>query len=69
MGAPEKMIAVGMKALEERTGRNLVTLYRWRQALIEGRGIRDANKKLLIEATADLPDPITWGDFIPEAVA
>ena len=63
MNATQKMDAFGLKALELSTGKNLVTLYRWRKALAEGRGISDANKRALIEATAGSAHAIEIGDF------
>ncbi|MFN4296949.1 MAG: hypothetical protein ACK4FB_08905 [Brevundimonas sp.] len=65
MKATEKMRAFGLKELEARTGRSLSILYRWIKAIENGRGVRDENKRLLIEATAGSDDPISWGDFEP----
>lgn len=46
----------------------LETVYRWRTAMREGKGVSDAVKALLIEATRGTPHPITWGDFAPAGV-
>jgi hypothetical protein len=59
------MKAFGMKALEEGTGRSLSILYRWRKAILAGRGISDRNKRLLIAVTAGSPYAIEWSDFEP----
>jgi len=66
--ATKKMEAFGMKALEVATGRSLSILYRWKKAITAGRGVPDRNKRLLIEATAGSPTPITWSDFEPDEV-
>ena len=68
MNATQKMDAFGMKALEQATGKNLVTLYRWRKALIEGGSISDANKRSLIAATRDSDHAIQMADFFAEEV-
>ena len=70
MNATKKMDAIGMKALQSRIQElrptiALETLYRWRQALNQGGGIRDANKHLLIQATKGTEHEIGWPDFIP----
>jgi hypothetical protein len=65
MLASEKMDAFGMKALATATGRDLVTLYRWKRAIANGSGISDQNKLALIDATANSPAPIAWDDFRP----
>lgn len=65
--ATKKMDAFGLKALEQLTGKNLVTLYRWRRALLEGRGISDANKRELVAATAGSDHSIVIEDFFPPA--
>lgn len=69
MSASKKMHAFGMKALETATGELLSNLYRWKKALDEGRGISDANKRTLIEATAGSEQAITWDDFRPADIA
>ena len=43
----------------------LQTVYRWREAMIDGRGVPDPAKMLLIEATADTAHAISWADFDP----
>lgn len=58
-----------MKALETATGRDLVTLYRMRRALLDGVGISDKNKKLLMGATQGSDHAITWDDFRPQDLA
>lgn len=65
MLASKKMEAFGMKELATATGRDLVTLYRWKKAIAEGPGINDQNKLALIAATENAPDPISWDDFRP----
>lgn len=62
------MLSFGMKELAEKTGRDLSIVYRWRKALLEGRGISDANKRALIAATSDRANAITWADFAFEPV-
>lgn len=74
MRAVEKVNAFGVQALAEEISRlfgehHLATVYRWRKALQEGQGIRDANKRKLIKATAGSPHAITWEDFQPGAPA
>jgi transposase-like protein len=54
-----------MKSLSERVGRDLSIVYRWRQALLDGRGVSDRNKQALIAATADSVHAIEWNDFAP----
>lgn len=67
MLAAEKMRDFGMKALSERIkDRDLKTIYRWRQSIEDGEGIRDQNKARLIEATAGSAHAITWADFLPQ---
>jgi len=63
--ATRKMKAFGLKALEDKTGRSLSILYRWIKAMEAGRGIRDDNKRALIEATAGSEHAIGWEDFQP----
>ena len=46
-----------------RIGVDLVTVYRWRKALLDGRGISDANKRKLVEATAGTEHAIAYADF------
>lgn len=70
MKAIEKMEALTLKAVHAdaeqlRPGLALETVYRWRQALRSGRGVADPIKQLLIEATRETTQPITWGDFAP----
>ena len=55
-----------MKALEEATGKNLVTLYRWRKSLLNGGSISDDNKRALIAATRDSEHSIKMADFFAE---
>lgn len=69
MNAAEKMMAFGMKALAERTGRDLSIIYRWRKALLDGRGVSDGNKQLLIDATRESDQAIAWSDFAPRQMA
>lgn len=74
MKATQKMDALGMKALlalvqTVRPETVLETLYRWRSALNSGRGIRDENKRVLVEATRDAAQPIAWADFTPADTA
>lgn len=68
MRAREKLDALGIKVVHElvrarRPETALETVYRWRNSLKSGRGIPDDRKRLLIEATAESPHPIRWGDF------
>jgi len=67
VNATQKMDAFGIKALADKLGRDLVTLYRWRRALLEGRGISDGNKRLLIDATAGTDHAIALADFFEAA--
>lgn len=67
MNAIRKMKAFGLALLEEKTGNELSVLYRWIQAMADGRGIRDRNKRKLIAATAGSEHAITWEDFNPDA--
>lgn len=69
MKATEKMDAFGLKALAEKVGKDLVTIYRWRRALNDGRGLTAAKQRLLIEATAHSTHAITWLDFLPSDAA
>lgn len=64
MRAIAKFKALGVPFLSERTGRSASILYRWRKALDDGRGIKDANKRALIAASADTLHPIHWDDFL-----
>lgn len=66
MNAIAKMDAYGLKGLAEAVGRDLVTLYRWRKALMTGRGISTPNQRQLITATAGTEHAILWTDFIPD---
>jgi hypothetical protein len=66
------MDALGMKALldrvqAERPGTALETLYRWRQAINDGRGIPDRNKATLVRATAGSEHAIDLADFYEAA--
>jgi transposase-like protein len=63
--AIEKIDAFGVDALAEACGVDRVTVYRWRRALENGDGIRDANKRKLVEATAAAAHPIAYPDFFP----
>lgn len=69
MGAIAKIDALGVPELARRTGRPASIIYRWRRALQDGRGIRDANKRQLIEATRGHAQALTWQDFVPEGAA
>ena len=69
MNAIEKMDAFGIKELATATGRNLVTIYRWRAAIASGEGVSDKNKRALIEATTAASAPITYADFLPREAA
>jgi len=69
VSATQKMDAFGMKALEEATGKNLVTLYRWRKALTTGGSISDDNKRALIAATRESDHAIQMADFFAEEIA
>jgi hypothetical protein len=74
MKATEKIDALGMKVVADliqkvRPNTSLVTLYRWRTALLDGRGIKDVNKRALVEATKHTAHPIVWADFSPETDA
>jgi hypothetical protein len=69
MNATKKMDAFGMKALEAATGRNLVTLYRWRRALLDGGSISDRNKRALIDATRQADQPLSLADFYPQELS
>lgn len=68
MNAIEKMEAFGLKPLAEALQKDLVTMYRWRNALRDGRGIAQPKQKLLIDATAGSEHPIEWKDFLPVEV-
>lgn len=59
------MKAFGLHLLSEKTGNSLSILYRWMKAIDAGEGIRDANKRKLIEVTAGSAHAITWDDFNP----
>lgn len=61
--ASKKMRNAGFKRLTESVLCNLATLYRWADALNDGRGISDKAKRRLMEATAGTPDAISWSDF------
>lgn len=50
-------------AERHRPGLALETVYRWRAALREGRGVSDPVKQVLIKATQGTDQPITWADF------
>lgn len=63
MTAPEKMQGFGLKALAHAAGKDLATIYRWRNALKSGRSIRDEAKHVLIAATAGSAHAISWADF------
>ena len=65
MKATEKIDAYGRDALAKRLGVDPVTVYRWRKALANGQGISDANKRKLVDATAESPAPIVYADFFP----
>lgn len=72
MNAIAKMDELGLKRLHAalealRPGLSLQTLYKWRGALSDGRGIRDENKRVLIEATAATEHAIVWADFLADA--
>jgi hypothetical protein len=71
MSAIEKINRIGMKELcalvqLQKPGIARETVYRWRQAIKSERGISDANKWLLIEASSNTEAPISWADFYPE---
>lgn len=68
MQATKKMKAFGLALLQEKTGNDLSVLYRWISAIDSGAGIRDANKRKLMQATAGTPYAITWSDFDPDQV-
>lgn len=68
------MEALGMKALlalvqAERPSTALETLYRWRAAINDGRGISDRNKDVLIRATEVTEHAIEFADFYEPARA
>jgi transposase-like protein len=65
MRAIAKINALGVPFLARRVGRSPSILYRWRKALEAGDGIRDVNKRLLIDAASDTAQPIDWADFAP----
>lgn len=70
MKAIEKIEALTLKVVHAeaatlRPGLALETVYRWRSALRDGRGVGDSVKRLLIEATRTTAEPIAWGDFEP----
>lgn len=70
MIAIEKIDALTVKVVhakceERQPGLALETVYRWRQALNAGKGINDARKALLIDATSDTEQAIDWSDFNP----
>lgn len=72
MKAIEKLETLTLKAVHAevervRPGVSLVTVYRWRSALRDGRGVSDAVKQTLIAATQELPHPICFGDFAPDS--
>lgn len=69
MKATEKMDSYGIKALAEHIGVDLVTVYRWRRALANGKGVSDDNKRRLVDATAASPAPIVYADFFPADAA
>lgn len=74
MKAIQKIEALSLKAVHAqaerlRPGLRLETVYRWRQALRDGRGVADPIKQLLIEATRDTADAIVWSDFAPAEAA
>ena len=74
MQATRKMDAFGLKALCERVqairpGTAIETLYRWRQALNAGTGVKDHLKTVLIEATSGSEHAIVWADFAPPGAA
>jgi hypothetical protein len=58
-----KVVHSGVEA--RKPGTALETVYRWRAALRDGRGVADPIKTLLIEATRDTTQPICWADFAP----
>jgi Fe2+ or Zn2+ uptake regulation protein len=70
VNATQKMDALTIKALHERVQAlrpetSLVTIYRWRRAMEDGRGVSDANKRLLIDATRETEHALDWPDFVP----
>lgn len=65
MNATKKMDAFGLKALAAAVGVDLVTVYRWRRALLEGDGISTKNQRRLVEATAGSENAIRYADFLP----
>jgi len=74
MIAIAKIDALTVKVLHEKCaqkqpGLALETVYRWRTALKDGRGINDNRKRLLIDATAETENPIAWSDFMPVSEA
>ena len=69
MNAIAKMKAYGVEALAQRTGHHVSVLYRWIKAIESGDGIRDANKRKLIDATAASEHAIVWADFYHQPAA
>lgn len=69
MIALRKFDAFGVKTLSERTGCQIWSLYRYRRALADGRGVPDDAKIALIEGTRGEPDGFTWEDFKPARLA
>lgn len=61
--AAKKMRDFGFKRLQELLGCALPTIYKWAHALEEQRGIKDANKRRLMDVTARSPHAIAWADF------
>jgi hypothetical protein len=74
MKAIQKIETLKLKVVHEhaekvRPGLCLETVYRWRQALRNGRGVNDSIKQVLIDATRDTEQPISWSDFAPGETA
>ena len=74
MKAIEKIEALSLKRVhaavqELRPGLALETVYRWRAALREGKGVADDIKLLLIEATRETDQALAWADFAPAELA
>lgn len=70
MKAIEKIEALTVKAVHaaaqaRKPDLALETVYRWRQALRDGRGVSDDIKILLIDVTRETARPIVWSDFAP----
>jgi hypothetical protein len=63
--ATEKIDSFGVKALADRVGVDVVTIWRWKRAIDGGKGVSDDNKRRLVEATAEAAHPIAYADFFP----